>query len=180
MLSCKVIPLKIESFSHLNSIFYSKDSKVTYVVANNSTAHTFRLSDIIQLNEDFSIRSILLTKVHSVHNVCEYKGELMYCDSNHWKLMLGEKCIFETDMLLRVLSINDDFIFIGGSDTDFTGKKRSNSDSFLYILNHDGHLTWNCKFEGMGNLKEIRQLEGADLAMSYDCYDNSHFGVNFS
>jgi len=166
MLACQSIALKIQPSSHLNSIFHSEEVGITYIVAHNSTAHTGRYSDILLLYNGSSDVTIRHTQSHSAHNVCELEGKILYCDSNNWRLMREDDCIFKTNMLLRGLSVTDNLLFIGGSEIDFTGKKRDGSNCYVYVLNHDGELIAHHEFVGLGNLMEIRQLVHKDYGMS--------------
>lgn len=166
ILNCSSKALNIFSPSHLNSIYYDKLSKTIYLVAHNSTAHTGRFSDVLLLENHSTNPKVIKTKAHSAHNVVSIDGEIFYCDSNNSKLIQGEKCIFETDKLLRGLSITDSHIFVGGSEIDFTGKRRSTSDSCIYILSWKGGLISQFDFPSIGGINEIRQLNNFDYAMS--------------
>jgi hypothetical protein len=170
-LSCDLISLahtNIKKPSHLNSIFFSYKSGLFYLMAHNSTAHTGKFSDIIiSNNSNFTKCKIINTKGHSCHNVCEYNNSLLYLDSNNGKAMYDENIIFESDTLLRGLSITDRYVYIGGSSIDFTSKNnRKDSDSFIYIITIDGRLLHTERFFKIGNIYEIRNFFGEDFAMS--------------
>jgi hypothetical protein len=166
ILSFHNIFLDIFKPSHLNSAFYDRDNRRVSLVAHNLTAHTARSSDLVTYDPLTGKHSVQRTEGHSVHNVFAGNNEIIYCDSNNRRFVRNGQTIFETDKLLRGLSITDDRMYVGGSDVDFENSRRSSSDAAIYVLDKDGRLQGTISIPGVGNLYEIRQLSSHDYAMS--------------
>ena len=161
----KKTTLKLQKPTHLNSIYFSYKLDTTFLIAHNSTAHTERTSDIISINNTNQIE-ITNTSAHSAHNICHFNDGMMFCDSNNKKLLKGNECLFETNKLLRGLAIDNNYIYVGGSDIDFVGDKRMSSNYYIYILSYTGNLIQSLKFLNLGNIKEIRLLKDKDYSLS--------------
>ena len=158
------IELDIFEPSHLNSIY--SDDQYIYVIAHNLTAKTNRFSDLIIYDRKTKKINICNLHAHSAHNVIKINESLYYCDSNNKDLYCNQETIFSADKLLRGLSFTDDYIFVGGSDIDFVEDKRKSSDCTIYILKKNGHQIGQIDFPGLGNIYEIRQLNGVDYSLS--------------
>jgi len=162
--ACNSIELELNKFSHLNSIFY-KDNKL-YLIAHNYTMKTNKLSDLVILNTKTNKQELINLNAHSAHNIyINEKNEQIYCDSNNRKLIKNNKVIFESDKLLRGLSVTEKNIFIGGSDICFDDYKRFSGNPSIYILNKSGDLRTKFIFNEIGNIYEIRQLEEKELSI---------------
>ena len=176
ILSCNFLTLDIKKPSHLNSLYYyeEKNKAYLYLIAHNSTAHTGKNSDIIKLYtshsnpkvKDWKIESIINTLAHSAHNIYCENGKLFYCDSNNGCLIYGNQVLFNNDCLLRGLSIIENGYFIGGSDIDFTGAKRSESNCRIFYVNKEGKHLGTLELPNQGNIYEIRQLSCDDYSIS--------------
>lgn len=161
---CNSIELELNKFSHLNSIFYQKNK--LYLIAHNYTMKTNKLSDLIIYDTKTHKQKLINLNAHSAHNIfVNGKNEIVYCDSNNKKLKINEKIIFESDKLLRGLSITKKNIFVGGSDISFNEYKRFSSNSSIYILNKDGNLQTEFIFDEIGDIYEIRQLDEKELSI---------------
>lgn len=170
ILSCDNIYLNVPRPSHLNSIFYDKQTKHMYLIAHNSTAHTDRCSDILKLDEKSLNLTTIKTKAHSAHNIYIEDELLFYCDSQNKILYKNKKPIFRADKLLRGLSVTKDKIYVGGSDICFDRDKRNSSDVAIYVLDKNGKKLAEITFPKLGNIYEIRQYELHDYAMSESIY----------
>lgn len=166
LLSCASIPLRIARPSHLNSVFRAEPGAPIHLVAHNSTAHTGRWSDILLFREDSGELEVRPTSAHSAHNVYADTDGVLYCDSNHGKLMRDDRVLFASDKLLRGLSVTDAHLLVGGSDIDFEGRSRMTSDATLYLLDRAGRLLGTMVMPGIGVLYEIRQAVVRDYARS--------------
>ena len=162
--SCKSIELELNQHSHLNSVFY-KNEKI-YLIAHNYTMKTNKLSDLIIYDTKTKMQKLINLNAHSAHNIyINEKNERVYCDSNNKKLIKNKKVIFETDKLLRGLSITEKNIFVGGSDICFNDYKRFSSNSSIYVLDKDGNLQTEFIFDEIGDIYEIRQLDEKELSI---------------
>lgn len=158
------INLSISKTSHLNSIY--SDGQCIYVIAHNQTAHTNRSSELIRYSKLDKTISIQDLNAHSAHNIIYINESIYFCDSNNNKLFRDNNVIFQSNKLLRGLSMTDDRIYVGGSDIDFIGDKRYSSNATVYILNTGGNQVGQLDFPGLGNIYEIRQLNGVDYSLS--------------
>lgn len=159
------IPLSIKEPSHLNSIYVNKEK--IYLIAHNYTMRTGRLSDLIVYDKNTLDVQIKALKAHSAHNICVLQGDLYYCDSNNKKLFKNQAVYFEGDKLLRGLSINDKYIFVGGSDICFDNYKRFSNSPSIYLLDRfTGKHISTFILPDLGDLYEIRQFKAIDYAMS--------------
>ena len=150
--------------SHLNSVY--SDKRYIYLIAHNYTSKTNRSSDLIVYDERNGDVKIFSLNAHSAHNVIKINGSLFFCDSNNGKLYRNNKIIFSSNKLLRGLSLTNEMIFVGGSDIDFVGDKRFSSDISIYLLNKKGNQVGQLDFPSLGNIYEIRQLNGVDYSLS--------------
>jgi len=162
--SCSSIELKLNKFSHLNSIFYKNDK--LYLIAHNYTMKTNKLSDLIIFNTQTNKQEVINLNAHSAHNIyINEQNEQIYCDSNNRRLIKNNKVIFESDKLLRGLSVTEKNIFVGGSDINFDDYKRFSGNPSIYILNKSGDLQTKFIFNEIGNVYEIRQLKEKELSI---------------
>lgn len=162
--SCSSIELKLNKFSHLNSIFYKNDK--LYLIAHNYTMKTNKLSDLIIFNTQTNKQEVINLNAHSAHNIyINEQNEQIYCDSNNRRLIKNNKVIFESDKLLRGLSVTEKNIFVGGSDISFDDYKRFSGNPSIYILNKSGDLQTKFIFNEIGNVYEIRQLKEKELSI---------------
>jgi len=161
---CNSIELELNKFSHLNSIFHQNDK--LYLIAHNYTTKTDKLSDLIIFNTKTNKQELINLNAHSAHNIyINENNERIYCDSNNKKLIKNKKVIFESDKLLRGLSVTEKNIFVGGSDISFNDYKRFSSNSSIYILNKDGNMQTEFIFDEIGDIYEIRQLDEKELSI---------------
>jgi len=158
------IELSIYEHSHLNSIYV--DNNFIYCIAHNRTAHTNRSSELIRYSKLDKTISIQDLNAHSAHNIININGSIYFCDSNNNKLFRDNNVIFQSKKLLRGLSMTDDRIYVGGSEIDFIENKRYSSDATIYILDTGGNQVGQLDFPGLGNIYEIRQLNGVDYSLS--------------
>jgi len=158
------IELSIYEHSHLNSIYVN--NHFIYCIAHNRTAHTNRSSELIRYSKLDKTINIQDLNAHSAHNIININRSIYFCDSNNNKLIKDNDVIFESNKLLRGLSMTDDRIYVGGSDIDFIGDKRYSSDVMVYILDIEGNQVGQLDFPGLGNIYEIRQLNGVDYSLS--------------
>ncbi len=150
---------------HLNSIFWKDET--LYVIAHNLSAHTGKQSQVIV--HDVKTRSTKIKNLNArdAHNVhADSTGKLMYCNSTEGKLIRNDKVIFETNKVLRGLSLTQEKIFVGGSNICFEEDKRLFSEATIYVLNHSGAPVGRIDFPDLGNIYEIRQFSGTDYALS--------------
>ncbi|MGH6914781.1 MAG: hypothetical protein ACREH3_13875, partial [Geminicoccales bacterium] len=152
--------------SHLNSCFWDSDTETYFFIAHNSTAHTGRASDIIAYCPAKQTAARMPTSTRSAHNIAVLEGSLYYCDSDRGRLMVNGTSVFECDKLLRGLSITTEHIFLGGSDICFDRELRRSSTPTLYVLDRRFALLGSVEFPELGDIYEIRQFGGRDLAMS--------------
>ena len=162
--ACHSVELKLNEFSHLNSIFYKH--KKLYLIAHNYTMKTGKLSDLVIYDTETNNQEIINLNAHSAHNIyVNEHDDKIYCDSNNKQLIKNNKIIFENDKLLRGLSVTSNKIFVGGSDICFDDYKRFSNNPSIYILNKYGILQTELIFNEIGDIYEIRQLEENELSV---------------
>lgn len=164
--AAKSIYLNITSPSHINSIFI-KD-KLAHIIAHNFTMYSKKFSDLILLNlQDEIIKNIIPLQAHSAHNILQLKDKIIFCDSNHYQLLVDNQAVFKADKLLRGLSITDSHIFVGGSDVTFDHYQRFSNNSCIYILDRNTYkLQEKIDLPDFGDIYEIRQYHQTDFALS--------------
>lgn len=157
-------PIAAEPFSHLNSIYASEDT--WFLVAHNFSWKTGKDSEVIRYFPKTQASTRETLPAHSAHNYIPWKGEYLFCDSDRGRLFHGNQVLFEANAFFRGLSINRDYIFLGGSDICFDKNERRSQNSYIYIIDHAGSLCAKVVLPGLGDLYEIRQFSEVDFANS--------------
>jgi hypothetical protein len=160
----KFLPIEAKPAAHINSIFARE--KKCYIVAHNYTWKTGIESELITLDLNTGNSESHSLDSCSAHNILPWKNGFLFCDSEKGELRFQDETIFKTNTFLRGLSVNENYIFVGGSDISFDQYERRSQNSYIYILKHQGDLVAKVKLPSLGDIYEIRQFEEKDFAMS--------------
>lgn len=160
------LEFRIPKPSHLNSIFYDEPTNSIYLVAHNLTAHTGRPSVMYKWGRDSGQLDKINISARSAHNVYVDGRRVYYLDSENGSLYRDSNRLFRTEKLLRGLSVTNQHFFVGGSDISFDRGERYSSNATILKVTRAGQLVGRLDVPGIGDVYEIRQAIGADLAMA--------------
>ncbi|MEM0996228.1 MAG: hypothetical protein AAGN35_04075 [Bacteroidota bacterium] len=158
------VPVPAAPYAHINSIWVNAGR--SYIVAHNYFKHTGQGSELIALDRRTGEVEVAPLQAGSAHNIVRWRDQWLYCDSQNGNLVHGDRLLLETGDFLRGLSLDERFIYVGGSDLSFDQYQRRSHTSSVYILRHDGKLVCRLVFPHSGDVFEIRQLTGRDWGLS--------------
>jgi hypothetical protein len=150
------------NYVHLNSLWRSPNGVLA--VLHNETRKTGRPSEIVLLDARGEIRERKATGASHAHNILEYRGRHLYCDSNGGTLRWGGDVAFQCELFTRGLAVTPEHILLGGS-AYASREQRTQVEGRLYILDRAFRALGSIPIPGM--VQEIRGIDG-DLGLSND------------
>ncbi len=122
---------KSANYGHINSISFHNNH--IYLMCHNETSKTGRFSEIVKLDHNFNILSIIKTNSTNAHDIVFYKNDILHCDSMSKNLIKNDTVVFESDFFTRGILLDNDFIFLGGSEYAKRGN-RNKVSGYMQIL----------------------------------------------
>jgi hypothetical protein len=130
---------KSSNYNHFNSLFKYKNK--IFLIAHNETKKTNRSSEIFTLN-DITLNTLDIKKIDgsNCHNIYIDNENKMFCKSHEGTLNINEQdVISHKNIFTRGLSVNDEYIILGGSDIQPNRLKREKTNGYIYI--YDSQLS---------------------------------------
>jgi hypothetical protein len=130
---------KSSNYNHFNSLFKYKNK--IFLIAHNETKKTNRSSEIFTLN-DITLKTLDIKKIDgsNCHNIYIDNENKMFCKSHEGTLNINEQdVISHKNIFTRGLSVNDEYIILGGSDIQPNRLKREKTNGYIYI--YDSQLS---------------------------------------
>lgn len=168
LLGCKAVKIPVNGpEAHLNSVFLDKKKDKIYVIAHNLYAHTGKKSEILILSKNFELIKKATTSVQSSHNIyIDQEGNKYYGATKPGALYKNDKVFVKPGKLVRGLAVDNNYIYIGGSDVSLSRDERMSSTGYLFVCNKKGKMISEYRFPKIGNVYEIRLYDTKDFAMS--------------
>ena len=154
---------KSENYVHLNSVFVRRGT--VCLMFHNYSKVTGKTSQIIELDDSFRIARVVETDARDAHNVAYYGDELLYCDSRHRRLVLGENSI-EVDGFTRGLALTSAYAVVGVSDFAPKAERNLSHGSLHFCDLKDLSVRATLSVASVGGIHEIRAVDCSDFAMS--------------
>jgi hypothetical protein len=151
-----------KNYGHINSIYLQENGAT--IICHNTTQKTSRPSQILILDKDFSLSKVIDTPAGSAHNVIPYGDLFLYCDSMNGNLNLDDKIVFKASCFTRGLSMNHNYILLGGSEYA-KRDMRNYGRGYLFILDRKDFNLRHC-VELPSMVQEIRRLDSVDFGLS--------------
>ena len=146
---------------HYNSLLVKDDS--LYVMANNNSFPSFilelSLSSMKVINRWDNVGT-------EAHNLCVL-DKLFFLDSRGSRAIVSEHSVFpvEDDQhFIRGLAATKTHFFVGAFPFRTNREDRRTGDSYIYTLNHHGHIEDRMVLERAGDICDIRCVDEYDFA----------------
>lgn len=152
------------NYVHLNSVFHDGDH--LYLVYHNQTYKTGRMSEVVQLDQDFRVKKRWETQGKSAHNIYVDPYGYLICNSQDGELYYNDHLLVRVPYYTRGLALNNDRVLLGASE--FANKaQRAGKDGHILALDRDNfqplsHLS----IPRSGSIYEVRLVNQPDYGLS--------------
>lgn len=154
---------KSQNYVHLNSVFVRRGS--VFVMFHNYSKVTGKNSEVVELDHRLRIARVVETGAQDAHNIAFCGDTLLYCDSRHRRLVLGENSI-EVGGFTRGLALTSAYAVVGVSEFAPRAERRLSHGSLHFCDLESLSIQETLRVPSVGGIHDIRAVGCSDRAMS--------------